>query len=39
MENYAIFLQEKVHPWLNYVYDNLGEETLKLWFKEYFHTV
>jgi hypothetical protein len=23
-------------PWLNYVYDNLGPETLKLWFKKYF---
>lgn len=38
IENYSEFLHETVNPWLNYVYDNLGADTLKLWFKEYFNS-
>lgn len=38
IDNYPEFLQETVNPWLNYVYDNLGADTLKLWFKEYFNS-
>ena len=34
-ENAESILNDEFAKWLSYVYDNLGPETLQLWFKEY----